>query len=82
MFLLLTAVITGLVLLIGAAPAAFSTPLAITAAVLFAASVVMAFFQLFVAPQINIYTIVGMLFSVVNIASLFSFLMLMMAEPI
>lgn len=82
LFLILTAVITGIVVLIGLAPASFSTPLAISAAVLFAGSLIMGFFQFIVSPRINIYMILGLVFSMINIVSLASFVMLLNAEHV
>lgn len=82
LFLMLTAAITGLVILIGLAPASFSTPLAIAAAVLFAGSFIMGFFQLIVSPRINIYMTLGLVFSMINIVSLASFMMLLNAETV
>ncbi|MFB1081931.1 hypothetical protein [Jeotgalibacillus sp. JSM ZJ347] len=82
LFLILTAAITGIVVLIGLAPASFSTPLATAAAVLFAGSVVMGSIQLFVFHRVNIYMILGLIFSVINVASLASFVMLLTADPV
>ncbi|MDZ5711042.1 hypothetical protein [Jeotgalibacillus haloalkalitolerans] len=82
LFLMLTAVITGIVVIIGLAPASFSTPLAITAAVLFAGSLLMGFFQLFVSARINIYMMLGLVFSIINMVSLASFVMLLTADTV
>ncbi|AJD92542.1 hypothetical protein JMA_32250 [Jeotgalibacillus malaysiensis] len=81
-FLILTAAITGLVVLIGLAPASFSTPLAIAAAVLFAGSLIMGYFQLIVSLRLNIYMILGLVFSMINIVSLASFVMMLNAKTV
>ncbi len=82
LFLILTAVITGMVILIGLAPASFSAPLAIAAVALFTGSLIMGFFQLIVSPRINIYMMMGLVFSMINTVSLASFVILISAGDV